>query len=170
MEGFDSLHAYIHSGDIEELSDLVAYEDFADYTAEDFIEDHATATVGEDEDGTADVNPQEVEEGDDFEPKSKRFRGDFDAYENDGSNDYDMRYGEGPGIPSLLNLHVGGHLRHGQPREKSAEISPNSNSPWEDSNFNSGAFGGNQSTNNKPPPANKDRREGRRGSRWSSRR
>jgi hypothetical protein len=174
LEGFDSLHNYIHSGDLEELSDLVPYEDFTDYTAEDFIEDHATKTVGDDDDVPADPN-QENDGSEDFEPKSKRLREDFDDYDNEGSNDCDMRYGgEGPGIPSLLNLNVG-QSRHGQLREKTAEISPNSNSPWEDSNFNSGAFGGNQNANNKPPPANnntdrRDTREGRRGSRWSSRR
>lgn len=167
MKGFDSLHDYIHSGDIEELSDLVPHEDFTYYTAEDFIEDHATVTVGDEEDAPADSN-QEHEDGEDLEPRSKRFRSDFDAYENEGSNDYDMRYGD-PGIPSLLNINV--RQGQGQGRERPAEISPNSNSPWDDSNFNSGGFGGNQNQHNKPPPINKDRqRESRRGSRWSSRR
>jgi hypothetical protein len=143
LEGFESLHKYIHSGDLPELDDVIPHEDFADYTAEDFVGDHVNPHADEDE---ADV---EREDGDDFEPRSKRFRGEHDDYSNEGSNDYDSRYGDNSDIPSLLNINVGS-LRQGQ---KPSEHSPNSNSPWEDTNFNSGA--------SKAAPAARDRREGR---------
>lgn len=166
------MHNYIHSGEIEELSDVIPFEDFTDYSAEDFIEDHAIETVGDEED--ADPNQRDDEDEDDFEPSSKRFRSDFDSYDNEESNDYDSRYGrEGPGIPSLLNLSVN-PPRRGQ-ESKNVTEKPPASSPWESASFNNnnnnGAFGGNQSSNNHPH-ANNDRRdrEGRRGgSRWSRR-
>lgn len=175
LEGFDSLHKYIHSGEIEELNDVIPYEDFTDYTAEDFIEDHAIETIGDDEETGIDSNSRGYDDEDDnFEPSSKRFRSDHDSYDNDDSNDYDSRYGrDGPGIPSLLNLNVN-PPRRGQELKNVSEKSP-LGSPWQSSanfnnNNNNGDFGGNQSANNKQQP-NKDRREGRRGSsRWSSRR
>lgn len=162
IEGFDSLHKYIHSGDLEEISDLVPYEDFEDYTAEDFIEDHATLTVGDEEDAKADPYYEEEDHNNDYdqEPSAKRFRGDFDPYENDGSNDADSRYG--PGIPSLLNLNVE-NPRYGRDGKNAAQKSP---TVWENSSSNNnGAFGNNQNnSNNKPSGNNKDRRA--RGSRW----
>lgn len=161
LEGFESLNKYIHSGDLEELADVVPYEDFADYTAEDFIQDHATATIGDEEYQLPDQNQDEEEDDfDDFEPRSKRFRNDYDQYENEGSNqgsnDYDSRYNQ-PGIPSLLNLNVA-PPRHGQKEENVSAKSPTVVSPWETSNQNNISGG------------NKDRRDNRRGSRWSSRR
>lgn len=169
MEGFESFNKYIHSGDLEELDDFVPYEDFTDYTAEDFIEDHATATIGDEEDSLEDPETVEIDDGEDSEPSSKRFRGDFDSFDQEGSNDYDSRYGgNAPGIPSLLNLHLA-PPRHGQAEKKAPENSPTRESPWESANYNNGSFGSNQNANNKPPPSNKDRREGRRqSSRWSS--
>lgn len=158
LEGFDSLYKFIHSGMIEELADVIPFEDNADYTAEDFVQDHATLTEGDEEDLLADPNQEEVEEEEDAEPRVKRSRSDFDSYDNDGSNDYDARFA--PGIPSLLNLNLA-PPRHGQEDEKASAKSPNAGAPWEGSNFHS--------ANNKPS-SNADRREGRRreGSRWSS--
>lgn len=162
-EGFESLHKYIHSGEIEELADVIPHEDFSDYTALDFIEDHAVETVGDDEEPTNDQD--DSNDFDDNEPNSKRFRaGSYD----EGSNDYDARHDDNlPVIPSLLNLNIA------PPRRAQEDISISSKSPtvapWESSNFN-GAFGNNQNSNN-PAQANKDqdRRQGRRqGSRWSS--
>ena len=158
------MHKYIHSGEIEELADVIPYEDFIDYTAEDFIQDHATVTA--DEDNVPDQNQNEYDDGDDSEPSSKRLKNDYDSFENDGSNDYDMRYG--PGIPSLLNLNLQ-PPRRGQEDKNVPEKSPVNISPWDSSNFNNGSFGSNQNSNNKGEPSNKDRRESRRqGSRWSS--
>lgn len=141
------------------------YEDFTDYTAEDFIEDHATVTVGDEEDSIDDPNTVENDDDEDSEPSSKRFRGDIDSFDQEESNDYDSRYGNNaPGIPSLLNLHLA-PPRHGQGDKNVQEISPTRESV----NYNNGSFGTNQSANNKPPPSGKDRREGRRqSSRWSS--
>lgn len=153
LEGFESLHKYIHSGDLEELDDLVPHEDFTDYTAEDFIADHAEATVGDEEDIQADPNHVEFEEEEEAEPRAKRFRGEFDSYDNE-SNDYDSRY-SAPGIPSLLNLHLP-PPRPGSKDDESSK-SPTLNTPWE----------GNHNNNNSKQ-SGKDRREGRRGSRWSS--
>lgn len=167
LEGFDSLHNHIHSGEIEELNEVIPFEDFADYSAEDFIEDHAIETVGDEED--ADPNQRDCDDDEEeFEPNAKRFRGDYDPYDNEESNDYDSRYG--PEIPSLLNLNVN-LPRRGQESKNVSEKSP-AGSPWESANFNNnnGNFGGNQNSNNYPQ-TNNDRREGgRRGSRWSSRR
>lgn len=120
-------------------------------------------TVGDDDDASADPNYQEYDDDEDDEPNAKRYRSDFDAYDNDGSgsNDYDSRYGSGPGIPSLLNLNVEAP-RHGHDSKNIPQKSPNG--PW-DNNHTNGAFGSIQNTNNKPQ-ANRDRREGRRGSRW----
>lgn len=145
------------------MNDVIPFEDFADYAAEDFIEDHAIETVG-DEEEESDVEPKNHEyddDQDDFEPSSKRFKSEYDAYDNDGSND--SRYG--PGIPSLLNLNVN-PPRRGQESKNVPMRSPGS--PWEPANLNNNN-GGSQNSNK--PQANNDRREGRRGSsRWSSRR
>lgn len=149
------MYKYIHSGEIEDLNDVVPYEDFTDYTAEDFIQDHAIVTDGDEKDKLADPTQSEYDEDeDDVEPRSKRFRGDYDSYD-EGSNDYDSRYNNNaPGIPSLLNLNLA-PPRHGQDVESAK--SPTAVASWEASN-----------QNNKPA-GNKDRREGRqRGSRWSS--
>lgn len=145
------------------------YEDFTDYSAEDFIEDHASATAGDEDDSLEAANTVEVDDGEDSEPSSKRFRGDFDSFEQEESNDYDSRYSSNaPGIPSLLNLHLA-PPRHAQGDKKGPDNSPTHESPWETSNFNNGSFGPNQNVSNKAPPSSKDRREGRRqSSRWSS--
>jgi hypothetical protein len=158
------LYKYLHSGDLEELADVIPHEDFDDYTAEDFIEDHATATVGDDDD--EDSNRNESNDGDDHEPNAKRFRSDFDSYDQDASNDYDSRYNNNnnaPGIPSLLRVNT----RNGQDGKDIPEKSPSAVSPWENNNFNNGS---NQNQNSNRQQNNNDRRETRRGSRWSNRR
>lgn len=159
------MYKYIHSGEIEELADVIPYEDFTDYTAEDFIQDHAIVTVGDEEDMAFDLNQIEMDE-DDNEPSTKRFRNDFDSFDNEGSNDYDMRYGNNaPEIPSLLNLNLEPPQRGQEDKNVSENRSPTLVSPWETLNYN----GSNQNANNNLAPAKKDRREGRRqGSRWSS--
>lgn len=149
---------------------MVPYEDFTDYTAEDFIEDHATTTTAEEEEARADpsnyVEDDEDDDDDDgSEPRAKRFRGDIDSYDNEGSQDYDARYErDGPGIPSLMNLNL--HIpRHGHDTRSTSEKSPNG--PWESSSTNqgNGGFGNNQNnSNNNKSSGNKDRRT--RGSRW----
>lgn len=158
MEGFDSLYKFIHSGEVEELADVVPFEDFTDYTAEDFIQDHATVTVGEDD------TTQNEDESEDVEPSAKRMKNDLEFSENEVNNDYDMRYGSNaPGIPSLLNLNLQPPRRIEEDKN-SAEESP----AWETSNYN-GPFGPNQNSNNNSA-SNKDRRDGRQRpmSRWSS--
>lgn len=169
LEGFDPLHKYVHSGEIEELEDLIPHEDFSDYTALEFIEDHAVETVGDDEDAVNDQD--EPNDGDDSEPNSKRFRS--DSYDNEGSNDYDARYRDNsPVIPSLLNLNVA-PPRRGQ-EEKNAPAKSPTGGPWETQNFNNNGAFGNSHNLNKPTLANnqkeQDRRQGRtrQGSRWSS--
>lgn len=167
LEGFDSLHKYVHSGEIEELDDLIPHEDFSDYTAIEFIEDHAVETVGDEE--NEDKEQDESNDGDDNEPNSKRFRS--DSYDNEASNDYEPRYrDDSPVIPSLLNLNVA-PPRHGL-QDKNPKANSPTNIPWESNNFNNnGSFGGNNNSSNSSL-ANKDqdRRQGRarQGSRWSS--
>lgn len=157
MGGFETLYKYIHSGDLEELDDVVPYEDHRpDYTAEDFIQDHAVITVGDSEDAKADpfYCPEKEVNDEEGEPTSaKRFKTDFDSYDNDESNDFDVRLGitSEPGIPSLLNLNLE-PPRAGQDTKNVSQKSPTA-SPWESSNHSNGAL-----------PASKDRRT--RGSRW----
>lgn len=156
------MYKYIHSGEIEELADVVPYEDFTDYTAEDFIQDHAIVTVGDDEDIPADLNQNDIDDGDDGEPNVKRFRNEYDSLDNEGSNDYDRYGNNSPGIPSLLNLNI--HPPRRGVQEDTSEKSPTLISPWESSNYNNGS---NQNSN-KAAPTNKDRRGRQGGSRWSS--
>lgn len=152
LEGFESLYKYIHSGEIEELNDVIPHEDFTDYTAEDFIQDHAIVTDGDEKDKLADPAQNDLDdEEEDAEPRSKRFRGDYDSYD-EGSNDSRYNNNNAPGIPSLLNLNLA-RPRHGQESESSK--SPTAVTPWEASNQNSKSSGN-----------HKDRREGRRSSRW----
>lgn len=154
MGGFETLYKYIHSGDLDELDDVVPYEEFEDYTAEDFIQDHAVTTVGDSDDAKADpyyclekdVNDEEGE------PVAKRFKTDFDSNDNEESHDFDVRLGMSePGIPSLLNLNLE-PPRPGQEKKNASQKSPTA-SPWESTNYSNGAL-----------PASKDRRT--RSSRW----
>lgn len=129
---------------------MLPYEDFGDYTAEDFVEDHAVATVGETEEDPY-YCPEEVPD-EESEPAAKRFKPDNEYFENDGSNDFDPRFGSGdPGIPSLLNLNV--EPPRSRQEQKNLQQKSPIPSPWESSNPNNGAA-----------PAGKDRRT--RSSRW----
>lgn len=153
MGGFDTLYKYIHSGDLDELADVIPYEDFEDYTAEDFVQDHAVITLGDSEDAKLDPYycPEKEVNDEEAEPVAKRFKTDFDSYDNDEGNDVDAKLGiSEPGIPSLLNLNLE-PPRTGQEKKNSSQKSPTS-SVWEPSNYSNGA------------PASKDRRT--RSSRW----
>ncbi len=113
-EGSESLHEYLHSGEIEELVDVLPYEDYSDYTLEDYINDNANMN-GNEEDG--DNNDDDDENS--MEPDPKRFRGDSDNFSmNDDSRDNMYNFSQSNsfqnqkgnsnsgGIPSLLNLNI----------------------------------------------------------------
>lgn len=126
-EGSESLHNYIHSGEIEELIEVLPYEDYSEYTLEDYINDHANAN-GSNEDG----DNQDDDENSN-EPDPKRFRGDSDNFSvNDDSRDKNypannfnnFQNSNSGGIPSLLNLNI-------EPPKMGGSIS--SNSPERDS-------------------------------------
>lgn len=145
MEGFESLHEYIHSGELEDLADVIPHEEPADYSAIDFVQDHAIPTVGNEEDRETDIVQQENLD-DDIEQSSKRFKNDYDSFDNNRNNEFETQSANAPGIPSLLNLNLP------PPRQNQ-----------EDQNDS------NQNASKKSIALSKDRRESRRqGSRWSS--
>lgn len=198
MQGSDALYEYIQSGDIDELIDAMPFEDNSDYTIEDFIQENAKATIGDEQDmidgdftESRDDQPYEIDdddEDDEEQPNVKRFRSEYDSYDR-GDRDWDAKEqnsnNNGPGIPSLLNLNVGRRTADTDVPQKSPTIT----SPWENAPFsNNGSFNNQQNNNNRSTVSNnrrddrdrdrdygsardrRDGRENRRGSRWSSKR
>ncbi|CAO1406011.1 unnamed protein product [Diamesa serratosioi] len=93
LNGSEALYIYIHSGEIEELADLIPHEDFSDYTIEDFIAENAKLTIGEEEDGGGviqilDDEDEESDGDEDVEPSAKRFRREENNHRSDENYSY----------------------------------------------------------------------------------
>lgn len=135
---------------MEDFDDVIPYLDSEEYSAVDFVQDHAIVTVGDSEDDPF-YCPDEIHD-DENEPSTKRFKTENEGFDDDRSNDFDVRLETSDScIPSLLNLNVEPPLS-GKDKKNLTQKSPTT-SPWESTNQSNGATS-----------VSKDRRT--RGSRW----